>query len=281
MKDCIIIGGGPAGVSAAINLKLRGKDFVWLAGKNDGKLKSAELIRNYPALPDVTGKQLAWAMDNHTKRLDIEKVEEVASAVYDLGGNFAVTAGETTYEARTVILCIGVTSFKKIAGEDDFVGKGVSYCATCDGFLYKNKTVAALVYNKSFEEEARFLCTVAQKVYILPFYNDCKINGGNAEIVMDAPLKIEGGARVESIAHKNGKIAVDGVFILRPFVAPDTLLHGLETDKGQIITDRAMRTNIAGVFAAGDCTGRPYQYAKSVGEGNIAAHSVIEYLAKN
>ncbi len=137
MTDCIIIGGGPAGISAAINLKLNNKDFIWLKGKNPSKkINSAERIRNYPGLPDVTGKQLAWAFENHASLMDISGKEEIATAIYDLGGTFAVTAGENTYEGKSVILCLGVTAVKPVDGEERLLGKGVSYCATCDGFLY-------------------------------------------------------------------------------------------------------------------------------------------------
>ncbi len=94
------------------------------------------------------------------------------------------------------------------------------------------------------------------------------------------PEKIEGKSKIEGIICGNERINVDGMFILRSSVAPTVLLHGLKTENGHITVDRQMKTNIKGVFAAGDCTGRPYQYAKSAGEGNIAAHSAIDYLAE-
>ncbi|MCD7728940.1 MAG: NAD(P)/FAD-dependent oxidoreductase [Clostridia bacterium] len=281
MKDCIIIGGGPAGVSAAINLKLNNKDFIWICGKSPSKkVSSAEHIKNYPGLPDVTGKQLAWALDNHASLMDIQKNEDIATAIYDLGGTYAVTAGENTYESKTIILCLGVTASKPIDGEERLLGKGVSYCATCDGFLYKGKTIAVMLTDKAFEAEAEFLCSLAKKVYLFPIYKDCKITAENAEIIVKVPQKIEGEKRVERIICGNESIDAEGIFILRSSVSPSVLLKGLAAEDGHITVDRQMRTNLKGVFAAGDCTGRPYQYAKSVGEGNVAAHSVIDYLAE-
>ncbi|MCD8309566.1 MAG: FAD-dependent oxidoreductase [Clostridia bacterium] len=281
MYDSIIIGGGPAGISAAINLKLNGKSFIWLSGKNSvKKVQSAELIKNYPGLPDVTGKQLAWALNNHADLMGIEKTEEIATAIYDLGGTFATAAGDNTYESKTVILCLGVTPTKLIEGEDKLLGRGVSYCATCDGFLYKGKTIAVMLTDKSFEPEAEFLCSLAKKAYLFPFYKNSDFSPCNAEIIVKPIEKIEGEKRVERIVCGNERIDVDGIFILRSSVAPSVLLKGLKTDGGHITTDRQQRTNINGVFAAGDCTGRPYQYTKSVGEGNVAAHAAVEYLAE-
>ncbi|MCD8372758.1 MAG: NAD(P)/FAD-dependent oxidoreductase [Clostridia bacterium] len=281
MNDCIIIGGGPAGISAAINLKLNNKEFLWLKGKNSvKKVSSAEVIKNYPGLPDITGEQLAWTLTNHADMMDIQGTEEIATAIYDLGGSFAVAAGENTYEGRTVILCLGVTTAKPIDGEEKFLGKGVSYCATCDGFLYKGKNIVVMLTDKAFEAEAEFLCSLAKKAYVIPLYKNYEIDGENAEIILKKPDKIEGEKRVERVIVGGQSLDADGIFILRSSVAPSVLLRGLKTENGHIEVDRGQKTNIDGVFAAGDCTGRPYQYAKSVGEGNVAAHSVIEYLSK-
>ena len=281
LYDSIVVGGGPAAVSAAINLKILNKKFLWLGAASSKKAAAAELVRNYPGLPEVTGKQLVWTFENHAERIGIERKAELVTAIYDLGGRFAVAAGTETYEARTIILCTGVAAQKPISGEEQYLGRGVSYCATCDGFLYKGKTIGVLLFDKSFEHEAEYLCTLADKVYLMPMYRGCEVKAENAEIVMKMPKEIAGGLKVEKLVFADGEIPVDGVFVLRASVSPSVLLHGLQTDGGHIVADRQCRTNIAGVFAAGDCTGRPYQYAKAVGEGNIAAHSAVEYLAEN
>ena len=280
MYDSIIVGGGPAAVSAAINLKILGKNFLWLGAASSKKAASAELVRNYPGLPDITGKQLVWTFENHVERLGIERTDALVTAVYDLDGRFAVAAGTETYECRTVILCTGVAAQKPIAGEEQFLGRGVSYCATCDGFLYKGKAIAVLLFDKAFEHEAEYLCSLAGKVYLMPMYRGCSVKAENAEIIMKMPKEISGGLKAEKLVFADGERAVDGIFVLRASVSPSVLLHGLQTEGGHIVADRQCRTNIPGVFAAGDCTGRPYQYAKAVGEGNIAAHAAVEYIAE-
>ena len=259
MYDCAIIGGGPAGVSAALNLKALGKNFIWLSSSAvSKKVAQAELIKNYPGLPDVTGGELGWTFRNHCEGMNIRLTEELVTGVYETDGHFTLLAKDKQYEAKTVILCLGVETAKPIDGEQDFVGRGVSYCATCDGFLFKGKKIAVLCTDKKFEHEIDF---------------------PNAEVILKNPVKLTGGMRLERVAFKNGGIDVDGMFILKGALSPATLVHGLEIKDGHIVVGRDCATNIAGVFAAGDCTGRPYQYAKAAGEGNVAAHSVVEYLS--
>lgn len=282
MYDSIIIGTGPAGVSAALNLKILGKNFLWLgSGASSRKVEAAELIRNYPGLPDISGTELAEAFKNHAQKMEIAPENKVVTAIYDLGGRYAVQAGTDMFESKTIILCTGVVTSKPVAGEENFLGRGVSYCATCDGFLYKGKTIAVLLFDKSFEHEAEYLSTLADKVYLMPMYKNCEVKADNIEIVMKMPKEIAGGLKVNRVEFAEGGLDVDGVFILRASISPATLLRGLKTDGGHIVVDRQCKTNLAGVFAAGDCTGRPYQYVKAAGEGNVAAHSAVDYLAEH
>lgn len=281
MYDCIIVGGGPAAVSAAINLKILGKNFLWVGTGSSKKAAAAELVRNYPGLPDITGQQLVEKLDEHARGMGVEFKNALVSAIYDLSGRYAVAAGTETYETRTVILCTGVSAQKPIAGEESFLGRGVSYCATCDGFLYKGKTIGVILFDKAFEHEAEYLASLAGKVYLMPMYKGCGVSSENIEVVMKMPKEIAGGMKVQKLIFADGEREVDGVFILRSSVSPSILLRGLNTDGGHIVVDRQCRTNLAGVFAAGDCTGRPYQYAKSVGEGNVAAHAAVDYLAEH
>lgn len=279
LYDIAIIGAGPSGVSAAINAKILNKNFIWISGRAvSKKVEKAELIKNYPGLPDITGAELGWTLKNHIEGMGIELTEGVVTGVFDTGNKFTLLCGNKDYEAKTVILCLGVEAQKPVEGEEEFLGRGVSYCATCDGFMYKGKTIAVVCSDKTFEHEAEFLCSVAQKVYFIPQYRDFNLKAENAETVLKAPVKISGDMKVKEIVFKDGKLPVDGVFMLKSAYSPSTLVHGLQVDNGHIKVDRNMATNIPGIFAAGDCTGRPYQYIKSAGEGNVAAHSAIEWL---
>lgn len=278
--DCAVIGGGPAAVSAVINLKLLNKNFIWLTSGASKKVASAELIKNYPGLPSVTGGELAWTFQNHVDGMNIPQTQALATGVYRTDDGFTVLAGKDDYSAKCIILCIGVQSGKSIEGEEEFLGRGVSYCATCDGFLYKDKTIAVLCTDKKYESEIEYLAELSSKCYVFPMYKNCGVKNEKAQIVLKQPAKITGDMRLKKILFKDGEIDADGFFILRNSVAPSTLVHGLETEGGHIKVKRDLSTNIEGIFAAGDCTGAPYQYAKAVGEGNVAAHSAVEYLAK-
>ncbi|MBQ9714575.1 MAG: NAD(P)/FAD-dependent oxidoreductase [Clostridia bacterium] len=287
MTDCIIVGSGMAGISAALTLKANGKDFLLFGSSSlSEKIEKAEMIRNYPGLSSVTGKSFVSALQKQLKEMQIEIKEEKVAGVYAMKDSFSVMMqNQTVYQSRSVILACGVESVKQIDGEEAFVGRGVSYCATCDGFLYKNKKILVLCTTKRLEHEINYLADIAEKVYLIPMYKDVEINRINVEIIRKMPLKIEGGKRVEKVVFSappienlGTELAVDGVFMLRDSVSPAILVGGLQTQDGHVVVDRAMATNLKGCFAAGDCTGRPYQYAKAVGEGNVAAHSVTQYL---
>lgn len=280
--DCIIIGSGPAGLSAAINLKTYNKNFLWFgnAGMSE-KVQKAELINNYPGLPEITGMALAEAFVEHKENLGLETIDKVVSSIYDMGGYYNVMAENQFFETETIILAIGVVAVNQYVGEAEFVGRGVSYCATCDGALYKGKNIAVVSTSKRFEHEIEFLSDLAEKVYFFPYYKDCEIQKENVEFVKKTIKEIKGGFRAEELLLGDGNsLKVDGIFIMRNAIAPTTLLNKLEVLDGHIGVNRQMETNLKGVFAAGDCTGKPYQYAKAVGEGNVAAHSVIEYLGE-
>lgn len=281
MYDIAIVGGGPAGVSAAINAKILNKNFIWFSGgKTSLKASRAELVKNYPGLPDATGEELSWAFFNHAESMNIKITEKIITGVYETDGGFTLLAGAEDFSAKTVVLCIGVGGSGPAEGEEEFLGRGISYCATCDGMLYKGKKIAVVCTDKRYEPEIEYLCSLAAHCAVIPLYKDCKIDAPNAEIVNKIPLKYEGDTRFRRIAFKDGTLAADGAFILKSFFPPSSLMHGLKIEGGHIAVNRAMETCVAGVFAAGDCTGRPYQYAKAVGEGNVAVHSAAEYLAK-
>ncbi len=290
MTDCIIIGSGLAGISAALTLRANGKS-VLLFGKKElsEKISKAELIRNYPALSNITGKAFCEALKQQLVEAKIEVQEEKVSGVYALNDKFGVATQEGNYyESCTVILACGVESVKTLQGETEFVGRGVSYCATCDGFLYKGKKIAVLCTSKRMEHEIALLADFAERVYLIPMYKGVEIERDNIQVFRKMPVEITGTTRVEKLVfatppdEKTDKeLQVDGVFMLRECISPAVLVGGIETADGHVIVDRDMKTNIKGCFAAGDCTGRPYQYTKAAGEGNVAAHSVTAFLNEN
>ncbi len=281
MVDCMIIGSGTAGISAALTLKANGKSFLLFGSKSlSEKIEKAESIRNYPAFLGGDGKTFVADLKKQLAQEEISVVEEKVTGIYALKEKFSLlTDTGAQYEGRTVILACGVESIKQIAGEEEFLGRGVSYCATCDGALYKGKKVAVVCTSKRLEHEIAYLADFAAKVYLIPLYKNVEIERENIELLRKMPQKIVGERRVQGLLFpKEETLEVDGVFMLKESVSPAVLVGGLQTEKGIVIVDRRMATNIAGLYAAGDCTGRPFQYAKAVGEGNVAAHSVSEYL---
>lgn len=279
--DCAIIGTGPAGVSAALNLKLHGKRFIWIGRRSlSDKISRAEKIANYPGFIDATGEALNAAFSAQIEAMGIQITEAMVNSILPMGDRYALLAGPDFYEASAVILATGISQAGTLPGETGYVGRGVSYCATCDGGLYRGRTIAVICNNARFEHEVQYLASLAEKVYYFPHYKNPGTLSDNVEIVASRPVGVEGGERVTGLVLNDGAtLPVDGLFCLRDSISLEALLPGLATEDGHIAVDRRMATSMSGVFAAGDCTGRPYQYAKAVGEGNVAAHSAIEYLA--
>ena len=280
MVDCIIIGSGLAGISAALTLQANRKEFLIFGSKAlSEKIEKAEKIHNYPGLPDVSGRAFSEALKAQLESAGIEIKEEKVAGVYALKSGFTLLTQEgKQYESRTVILACGVESVRQIEGEEEFSGRGVSYCATCDGFLYKDKTIGVVCTTKRLEHEIGYLADFAKRVYLVPMYKNVEVRRENITIIQKMPTKIVGGKRVEQLVFPTEEVPVDGVFMLRESVSPAILVGGLHTENGHVVVGRDMSTNLNGLYAAGDCTGRPYQYTKAAGEGNIAAHSVSEYL---
>ena len=278
--DIAIIGTGPAGVSAAITATIRNKKILLLGSRDlSGKISRAQEIRNYPGLPAVSGEELARRFREHLDSMGIEITEKRVAAVYAMGDYFALQAGEDMLEARAVILAGGVLQGKPLDGEEKMVGRGVSYCATCDAPLYRGKTAAVIGYDPREEAEAAFLGEVCAKVVYFPVYNGETKLPDSVE-VNRAKVTGVGQADGKRVVHTDGgDYPVDGIFILREAVAPGQLVPGLQTEGPHVAVNRRMETNISGVFACGDIAGTPYQYVKAAGEGNVAALSAVKYLS--
>ena len=264
MYDVIIIGAGPAGVSAALTCVNRGKKVAVISNTSEtSSVYKAERITNYPGMPEVTGREMTETFDRQLEESGVERITGRVLQIMPFGGSFGVGVGTDFYEAKSVIIAAGITREKLYEGESEFLGRGVSYCATCDGMLYRGKKVAVVGGGKEAYHDAEFLRGICGEVLHFPE------NGTYA---------IKGNEKAEALIHKGNEYRVDGVFIIKDTVSVRKLLEGLEYRNGGIGVDSAMKTNIDGVFAAGDCTGKPYQIAKATGEGNVAAISACEYI---
>ena len=233
-------------------------------------------------------KEMMDTFRSHAAEAGAEFMEGKVLTAARYGENWYLGVGMEMVEASAVILAAGVARGRKFPGEEEYLGRGVSYCATCDGFLYKGKTIAVVCTTKRLEHEIGYLADFAKKIYLIPMYKGVDIERNNITVIRKMPTRIEGGKRVENLVFATppseeipAVLPVDGVFMLRDGVSPAVLVGGLATDNGHVVVSRDMSTNIKGCYAAGDCTGRPYQYAKAVGEGNIAGHSVTAYLSEN
>ena len=264
--DIVIIGGGIAGVSAALTCVNRGKTVAVIANSVEtSSLYKAEMISNYPGIAAVSGKELSETLIRQLESSGAELIRGRALSVTPLGDSFGVAIGSEFTSCDAVIIAAGITRERLYPGEGEFLGRGVSYCATCDGMLYRDKTVAVIGVGEEAGHDADFLESIGCKV--LRFEKNGK-------------YEIRGGMKADTLVYAGEEYKVDGVFIIKDTVSVTKLVSGLEYADGAIVTDRQMRTNLPGVFAAGDCAGKPYQLAKAAGEGNIAALSACEYIDK-
>lgn len=266
--DVLIAGGGPAGISAWLTCHARGLRALLVTNPPETSLLwKAEKIENYPGLPDISGSALLTSMYDGAKKLGFLPVTGRLLSIMPIGGGFLASAGAEVYEAGAVILSTGVARAAAYPGEREHLGAGVSYCATCDGMLFRGKSVAVIGLAADAEDEARSLQELGCQV---EFFDKNRARR----------FEILGEGRVSALTADGVSYPVDGVFILRNTIPSDVLLPGLAMDGPHLRVDASMATSIPGVFAAGDCTGKPYQIARAVGQGNTAALSAFDYLKK-
>ena len=231
MYDIAVIGGGPAGLSAAIQVRARNKSVLVVSGDDrDNPLYKTSRIDNYLGFYNVTGPELLKRFRTHAGQMGAERL-----------------------------------------------GAGVSYCATCDGMLYRGREIAVVGKTADAPQEANYLRELGCRV---TYVGDQPPEGLRPDIpfVKATRLEVLGEKKVEALRAGSVTLPCEGVFILRPSMAPADLLPGLALEGGYIKTDRNMATNLPGVFAAGDCTGLPLQVSKAVGEGQVAGHRASEYV---
>ena len=265
--DIAIIGAGPAGLEAAITAKIRNKSVI-IFESGSMRLAGPHKIENYLGLPDVTGEKLNDKFIAHAKTFDLEITLDRITEVIDFGEFFSIQGEKNLYEARSVILA-----------------QGVSYCATCDGRAFRGKDTVVIANAASDEQETRFLCQLARNVYYYPQYPKAFVDEtapDNLHLKEGKPSNISKDEKKQDhqmiVSFGEEEINVDGVFIFRPTSPPWRLLPDLIIEGNRVVIDRTGKTNLPGVFAAGDLTGAPYQYIKAAGEGNVAALSAVTYL---
>lgn len=260
--DLLVVGGGPAGLTAAIHARARDKSVLVVTNEPTASpLCKAPPMENYPGLPHVTGLELVERMVDQAKELGVQFRLGRALSVMPMGGSVMVSVENSAEQASAVILAVGVSRAAPLKGELELLGRGVSYCATCDGMLYRGKSIVVAGDAPNFAEEVEFLRSIGCQV------TETKLAG----------LEILGEGQVRGARTRSGEeLPCDGVFLLRSSIAPAQLAPGLELEGGYIKTDAHMSTNLLGIFAAGDCTGQPLQLAKAVGQGQTAAHFALE-----
>lgn len=282
MTDIAIIGKGPAGWSCAMTARMRGLNAVVIGPLNDsGLLRTAERIDNYPGMPQTSGQSMLDSFRTQALALGAEERVGLVRQIMPSGSGFMLLIENDVMEARTIVLAMGAARPVLLPGEEEQVGRGVSYCATCDGMFYRGKHIAVLSTSMQGVEETRFLATLAGQI---DYY---RLKPHATDQLPETVKRMDDKPRSIS-RDENGLVLVtdektryyDGIFVFRSAMPLKMLIADLETQGSYIPVNRNMHTNIPGIFAAGDCTGKPLQVPKAVGEGNIAAISAAEYIAK-
>jgi thioredoxin reductase (NADPH) len=300
--DIAIVGGGPAGLTAALyGARARANTVVFETGLPGGQIISTDWIENYPGMPEgLNGAQLGELMHAHAEKFGarFHTFAQVSSLRMDSGG-FALITDEGEVLARTVVLATGAIPRKLgIPGESEYVGRGVSWCATCDGALFRGKTVAVVGGGDAALEEAMFLTKFASRVHLIHRRSEFRatmciqeraLANGVIEVHYDRlPSEIVGqGARVtgleleSTVDDTRETLAVDGVFEFIGVHPNSELVVGLADLEpgGWVKVDRSMATNVTGLFAAGDVTDTPLKQAvTAAGQGATAAFEALRYL---
>lgn len=282
--DSIIIGKGPAGIQAALYMK-RANLNVLVIGKDGGSLEKAEKIENFYGQENVvSGKELIDKGINQVRKFGVEVLTDEVVGIEFFDDKFKVKTLKNEYVCKTVLVATGINRRAPlIEGVSTFEGRGISYCAICDGFFYRDKEIAVIGNGDYAISEVEALLPVTSKITILT-------NGKDEVLTRDKNIKcntkkisaIVGANKVEKVIfNDNSEIDVSGVFIAEGVASSLDFARrlGAMTENNKLVVDsESMQTSVAGLFAAGDCTGEMYQISKALYEGMKAALSVIKYL---
>lgn len=282
MERLIIIGSGPAGVSASL-YAVRAGIKTTVVSTGTGALEKTEKIENYYGFPEeISGKELYERGIAGAKRMGVEFLTDEVVSV-EKSDVFRVKTPDKTLEADAVILATGVSKLApEIEGLEKFEGKGVSYCAICDGFFFRNKKVAVLGTGENALNEINELKNITSDITLLT--NGDEITADFPEdvsIISDEIECLDGDGKISGVSFKTGqRLSVDGLFIAYKTAGSTAIAKklGAKTDGKFILTDDEMKTNVKGLFAAGDCRGGLLQISKSVYDGAIAGTSAVKYI---
>lgn len=282
--DVVIIGGGPAGQSAAIYLA-RGGAKVLVIGKDGGSLERAEEVANYYGVyPPVTGAELIEAGTKQAESFGAKVISAEVTSI-EMSEHFEIITPNNNYTAKAVLLATGKRRYvPKIAGIKDFIGKGVSFCAVCDGFLYRGKRLALIGSGDYATHELEELSRFSKDIIV--FTNDKPKSDKfpfEQAIISGKIAQVAGGTRAQEIVLTDGSTyAVDGIFVAEGTAGAADFARklGVITEGENISVDAQFMTNIDGLYAAGDCVGGLLQVAKAVSEGAQAAMNILGFIKK-
>ncbi|MBR1654377.1 MAG: FAD-dependent oxidoreductase [Clostridia bacterium] len=283
MYDVIILGGGPAGVSASLYCKRANKNVLLIYSKDSGLIK-AKKIDNYYGFEDgISGVDLYNAGIKQAQNIGVETSKEEIIKIEIEDNYFKVSTDKKIYDAKSVIIAIGAKkNTLNVQGIKEFEGKGISYCAICDGFFYRNKDVVVIGSGNYAISETNDLINVANKITILTNGEKApEFRADNVDIVTKNIKEIKGENKVEEVRFEdNSTLKTDGVFVAQGTAGASEFAKklGIITKNDKILVDENMQTNIKGIYACGDCTGGLLQVSKAVYEGAKAGLSVIDYL---
>ena len=301
MYDIIIIGAGPAGMTAAIYGKQARKNVLVLEKEvYGGQILKADKVKNYPGFEEISGFEYSTKLYNQIKSLDVDiKIEEVLQ-IKDNKEFKEVITNKDTYKTKSIIIATGAESRKLgLNNEDKLIGKGISYCATCDGMFFKNKEVAIYGGGNNAIDDALYLSDIASKVYVIYRRKEFKLDSINLELLKEKNnvefilnsniVDINGNEKLESIIIKNNDtqelkdLNINGLFIAIGRIPVSSMCNNLIDldDKGYIISNETCKTNIDGIFVAGDIRIKEIrQLTTACSDGTVAALNACKYINK-